>query len=114
VVRKKTYWTTTEIIEQFQVDERFINVLEKGEIVCSTCRENDPAKKYRAEEVEKLRLAKVLMEEMEVNVPGVEVVLHMRQKMIEMRRQFDAILEELARHVHAALEERKSSDRDNT
>jgi MerR family transcriptional regulator/heat shock protein HspR len=36
------------------------------------------------------------VEDLGVNLAGVDVILDMRRKMIEMRRQFDAILEDLA------------------
>ena len=107
MAKKKTYWTVTEIIETFQVDERFIRDLEDDEIVCPTCKKNDPAKLFTPDEVEKLRLAKLLIEEMEVNRPGVEVILHMRQNMIDMRRQFDTILEELAKQLQETLGRRE-------
>jgi MerR family transcriptional regulator/heat shock protein HspR len=42
---------------------------------------------------------------MEVNLPGVEVILQMRQNMLDMRRQFDDILEDLARRLHDKIEE---------
>ena len=103
MVKKKTYWTVTELIETFQVDEKFIRDLEKDEIVCPRCKKSDSAKIFPLEEVEKLRLAKLLMEEMEVNRPGVEVILHMRQNMIEMRRQFDTILADLAKQIRETL-----------
>jgi MerR family transcriptional regulator/heat shock protein HspR len=51
---------------------------------------------FSQKEREKLRLALLLMEEMEVNLPGVEIILRMRQTMDEMRKQFDDILEDLA------------------
>ena len=54
---------------------------------------------FSIQDVEKLRLVKVLMEEMDVNLAGVEVILRMRENMIAMREQFDAILEDLARHL---------------
>jgi MerR family transcriptional regulator/heat shock protein HspR len=106
MARKKTYWTVTEIIETFQVNEEFIRALEEDQIVCPTCRRSAPNKVFTPDEVEKLRLAKVLMEEMDVNLPGVEVVLHMRKNMIEMRRQFDKILEDLAQQIQESLESR--------
>ena len=43
------------------------------------------------------------MEEMDVNLPGVEVILRMRQNMIDMRRQFDDILEDLARELRKRI-----------
>ena len=64
------------------------------DIVCPTCREGASSQLFSAGELEKLRLAKILVEEMDVNLPGVEVILRIRQNMIDMRRQFDDILEE--------------------
>ena len=77
------------------------------EIVCATCKKDASDKLFTPDDVEKLRLAKVLMEEMDVNRPGVEVILHMRQNMIEMRRQFDTILADLAKQIQEALANRR-------
>ncbi|HUT69123.1 MAG TPA: chaperone modulator CbpM [Desulfatiglandales bacterium] len=95
----KEYWTITEVVEIFQIDERFLSDLEGEEIVCPTCPDDASVKLFSAIEMEKVRLAKILVEDMDINLPGVEVILRMRQGMIEMRRQFDAVLEDLARHL---------------
>jgi MerR family transcriptional regulator/heat shock protein HspR len=95
----KEFWTITEVVEIFQVDEGFLAELEQEEIICPVCREDHPAKLFSSADLEKLRLAKMLIEDMDVNLPGVEIILRMRQSMFEMRRQFDAILEDLARHL---------------
>ena len=107
MAKKKTHWTITEIVETFQVNETFIRDLEEDDIVCPTCNKNDPGKLFTPDEVEKLRLAKLLMEEMEVNRPGVEVILNMRQNMIEMRRQFDKILADLVKQLQEELAKRE-------
>jgi MerR family transcriptional regulator/heat shock protein HspR len=96
----KEYWTITEIIETIQVDEGLIEELEREEIICSTCPEGYNLRHYSAAEIDKVRLAKILMEEMEVNMPGVEVILRMRQNMLEMRKQFDAILKDLVAQLN--------------
>jgi MerR family transcriptional regulator, heat shock protein HspR len=95
----KRFWTINEVVEIFQVDERFIDELEEEDIICPLCEENPPAKLFSSADLEKLRLAKMLIEEMDVNLPGVDIILRMRQSMFEMRRQFDSILEDLARHI---------------
>jgi hypothetical protein len=41
---------------------------------------------------EKLRVITVLMQDMDVNLAGVEVILHMREDLRSMRAQFDEIL----------------------
>jgi MerR family transcriptional regulator/heat shock protein HspR len=42
--------------------------------------------------LERVRFITLLTEELEVNLPGAEVILHMRDDMIAMQRQFDEIL----------------------
>lgn len=95
----KEYWTSAEIIEIFQVDAGFISELVAEDIVCPTFRKNTPDQVFTAHELEKLRIAKILIEEMDINLPGVEVILRMRQNMLAMRKQFDDILEEISRHL---------------
>ena len=98
------YWTIKEVIEIFQVDEVFLSDLEEQEVVCPICAEGTRAKLFSTQDLEKLRFAKMLVEDMEVNLPGVEIILRMRQNMLEMRKQFDAILEELAHYLKKDLQ----------
>ena len=99
----KEFWTITEVVELLEVDERFLADLEDEEIVCPVCQEDKQAKLFPPNELEKLRLAKILMDDMGVNLAGVEVILRMKQHAVEMRRQFDAILEDLAGEFREAL-----------
>ena len=100
----KEFWTITEVLEILQVDKRFILDLEEEEIVCPTCREEESNQFFDINELEKLRLAKILVEDMGINLEGVDVILRMRQSMLEMRRQFDAILEDLAKQLQENFE----------
>ena len=101
----KEFWTVTEVVELFKIEKRFLKDLEEEDVVCPVCRDDPKVKLFSTTDLEKLRLAKILMEEMGVNLPGVEVILRMRQNMIEMRNQFDTILEDLAHHVREAFKE---------
>lgn len=83
----KKYWTVTEITRLFQVDEQFISQLEKEQIVCSTCTQKSSGRLFSDDELEKMRLAKILIEEMDVNLPGVDIIINMRQSMFDMRKQ---------------------------
>jgi MerR family transcriptional regulator/heat shock protein HspR len=96
---EKEFWTVTEIVELFHVDESFLDELEEEEILCPTCHADPPTKLFSVKELENLRLAKILVEDMGVNLPGVEVILRMRQSMFQMRKQFDMILEDLAKNL---------------
>ena len=99
----KEFWTVEEVVEIFEVDERFLQELEEEDILCPACRDEPSSRVFSTSELEKIRLAKLLVEEMDVNVAGVEIILRMRQMMFEMRKQFDDILEDLARQVHEKM-----------
>ena len=101
----KGFWTVKEVVEIFEVDEHFLQELEGEDILCPLCRDKPSFKVFSTSEHEKIRLAKLLVEEMEVNVAGVEIILRMRQTMFEMRKQFDDILEDLARQVRERMKE---------
>lgn len=96
---EKKYFSTTEIMEIFQVDEDLIIRLEQEDIICPECLGGEPFKHFSRNEIEKLRIAKMLIEDMDVNMPGVEIILRMRESMITMRRQFDDILEDLSSQI---------------
>ena len=96
---KKEFLTVTEVVEIFQIQEHFLSDLEEEEIVCPVCQKTPPTKLFPPSELEKLRLVKILHEDMGVNLPGIEIILRMRQSMFDMRRQFDLILEDLARNI---------------
>lgn len=102
---EKEFWTVKEIVELFKIDEEMISTLERDEII-SLRAESGKGRILSVSEVDKLRVAKTLMEDMDVNLPGVEVILRMRQNMFDMRRQFDDILRELADELRDALKAR--------
>lgn len=99
------YWTLSEVVEIFQVDEALLIDLEQNEILCPSCEEGTSVKRFPPADMEKVRIAKFLMEELDVNLPGVEIALRMRQTMLDMRAQFDAILEDLAGELRRGLGE---------
>ncbi|MDB4953660.1 MAG: hypothetical protein JWO36_1229 [Myxococcales bacterium] len=50
---------------------------------------------YSDEEAELVRVAHVLLRELEVNLPGVEVILRMRQEVIGLRQQMAEVIRTL-------------------
>ena len=102
---KKDLWTVTQIVEFFEIDEAFLCQLEEEDIVCPTCGDDPSSKVFPLKELEKVRLAKILVDEMGVNLAGVDVILRMRRNMIAMRKQFDGILEALAKDLRETLRE---------
>ncbi|MBF0224591.1 MAG: hypothetical protein HQK76_03965 [Desulfobacterales bacterium] len=84
-------WTYSEVLNFFNLDANFLEDLIDEEIICPMCEKNE--KNFSCSELEKLQIAKNLFEELNVNIPGIEVILGMRNTMIEMRKQFDKIIE---------------------
>jgi len=98
------YWTIEEIKERLNVGETFLAELESEEIVVSFVHPEKKTRAFSHEEIEKIRLAAMLVHELGVNLAGVEVILHMRRNMLEMRNQVDRILEYIARQVREHLD----------
>jgi MerR family transcriptional regulator/heat shock protein HspR len=94
----RKYLRITEIIEICGVGEDFILSLEQEEVIRPVTRRNQ--KLYPLDQVDRVRVAHVLINEMGVNLEGVEVALHMREQMVAMQRQFNKVLRLL-------MEERK-------
>lgn len=100
---EKDAWTIKEVIEILHVDQKLVTTLEQEDIITLITDETGREKLLPGREIDKIRVARILMEEMDVNLPGVEVILRMRQNMIDMRRQFDDILEDLARELRKRI-----------
>jgi DNA-binding transcriptional MerR regulator len=91
------YFKITEVIGICGVNEDFVLLLEREHLVEPVVLEEE--KVYPPEQVDRVRVAHLLMEEMGVNLEGAEVALHMREQMIEMQRQFGEILQRLSREL---------------
>lgn len=86
----RKYLRITEVIKICGVDEEFILHLERESMICPVVRRRQ--KLYPLDQVDRVRVAHLLIEEMGVNLEGAEVALHMREQMIAMQRQFDKLL----------------------
>jgi DNA-binding transcriptional MerR regulator len=83
----------TEVKKICDVDAKFVLRLEREQIISPIIRGRK--KVYPPDQVERVRVARLLMQEMGVNLEGIEVALHMREQMIAMQRQFTEILRRL-------------------
>jgi MerR family transcriptional regulator/heat shock protein HspR len=102
---RKRLWSITEVMETYQVNEDFLEELEQEELLCPVCRKDSPDKLFSSKDLETLRIAKILIEEMGVNLAGVEIILRMRETIYQMRYQFDDILEDLVAQIRERLRE---------
>lgn len=98
---RKRLWSITEVMETYQVNEDFLEELEQEELLCPV--KESPDKLFTSKDLETLRIAKILIEEMGVNLAGVEIILRMRETIYQMRSQFDDILEDLVAQIRGRL-----------
>lgn len=89
----KKYFQVADIVEICDVSVEFIRALEQEHLIRSVRRRR--LKCYPLDQVDRIRVAHVLVGEMGVNLAGVEVALHMREQLISMRRELTIILRRL-------------------
>ena len=80
----------TEVIKICNVDAKFVMRLEREKVIYPIVRRSQ--KFYPLDQVDRVRVARLLMEDMGLNLEGAEVALHMREQMIAMQRQFNEVL----------------------
>jgi MerR family transcriptional regulator/heat shock protein HspR len=93
----RKYLRITEVIELCCVNEDFILRLEQESLIAPIVR--DSQKLYPAGEVDRIRVARLLIEDMGVNFEGAEVALHMREQMIATQRQFNKLFRRLSQEL---------------
>ncbi|MCX5874651.1 MAG: MerR family transcriptional regulator [Deltaproteobacteria bacterium] len=99
----ETYYSRDQVLEIFGVQESFLDELEREELIICSILECAEDKVYPVDQIERIRIISTLVHELEVNLPGVEVILQMRENMILMRRQFDQILQALVKEIKLRL-----------
>jgi MerR family transcriptional regulator/heat shock protein HspR len=93
----RKYLRITEVTKICGVNRRFVTRLERERIIAPILQRNE--KFYPLDQVDRVRVARLLIEEMGVNLEGAEVALHMREQMIAMQRQFNEILRLVGREL---------------
>jgi MerR family transcriptional regulator, heat shock protein HspR len=86
----RKYFQITEVIKTCKVDRNFIQLLERESVIRPVVQRR--RKLYPRDQVDRIRIANLLIQEMGVNFEGAEVVLNMREQMIAMQRQFNEVL----------------------
>jgi MerR family transcriptional regulator, heat shock protein HspR len=97
------YYYRKQVMEIFQCDENFLERLEEEELVRSVEVESLEERVFPLDQVERIRIIRNLIQELEVNLPGVEVILTMRENMILMQDQFQQILARLVEELKTRL-----------
>jgi MerR family transcriptional regulator/heat shock protein HspR len=97
----RKYLRITVVTKFCGVNASFVARLEREKVIYPIVRRSQ--KLYPLEQVDRVRVARLLIEEMGVNLEGAEVALHMREQMIAMQRQFNEILRLLGREFRKSI-----------
>lgn len=96
------YLPLAEAAARLGCSPEFIEALEREGLI-DLKRTLDDVTVISAAGLERVRFITLLTEELEVNLPGAEVILHMRDDMIAMQRQFEEILASLVDEVKRGI-----------
>lgn len=92
------YFTRTQLVEYLQIGDDVLLALEEQEIVVRDA-PRDMSQDFSEVMFERARVAVNLIEELDVNLPGVAVILRMREDMASQRRAIDAFIKRLRETV---------------
>lgn len=89
------YMEITEILKVMEISPELLEHLREEDIICVRCFEDKPGTYISREDIEEIRIAKVLMEDLGVNIEGVDIILRLRRQIIQMQNQFQTVLRDL-------------------
>ncbi len=95
-----TYYTRKQMLELLEIDEGFLVALEREEIVLPDA-PSDAAGAFSELMLERARVAQNLVTDLEVNLPGVAVIVRMREEMSDLRQRVAELANELRRGARA-------------
>ncbi|HVN86041.1 MAG TPA: chaperone modulator CbpM [Candidatus Binatia bacterium] len=97
------YLKLSEVVRRVGIDARVVELLESEALIHPTHTLDDDVV-VSADDADRIRLARILTEELDVNLAGVEVILHMREEMVALQQQFDEILAVLVQELRRRLQ----------
>jgi hypothetical protein len=84
--------TVEQLIQILHGDrELVVSLIERGVI------EEGPGRGLAPEQVERALVSRTLVRELDVNLEGVEVILHLRERVLATQKQVGELVEELRR-----------------
>lgn len=88
------FYSRTEIIKLLEIDDGFVEALEREDIVAPDAPASETGE-FSEQMLERVRVAHNLVHDLEVNLPGVAIIVQMREEMSGLRHRLESILNEL-------------------
>jgi hypothetical protein len=86
-----TFYTRKQVIELLEIDEGFLVSLEREEVVTRDAPDESQSD-FSELMLERARVARTLMRDLEVNLPGVAVIVRLREEVSTLRRHLEQLL----------------------
>ena len=97
-------YSLRSLIEIAGVTPGFVKRLEETELIFPTFVEGEPF--YTERDIRNVFLAKDLRE-MRINFPGIEVIIEMSERMLEIRRETNEVIYRLLKRIDKNITERQ-------
>jgi hypothetical protein len=91
-----TFYTLREVCEIAGIDEGFAGELVRESILVAEASPEAP-ERYSARMLERARVARELVVELDVNLAGAAVIVRLREEVVELQRGLGALARELER-----------------
>ena len=95
-----TYYTRRQVVELLELDELFLVSLEREDIVLHDAPPEEEGE-FSERMLERARVAQNLVRDLEVNLPGVAVIVRLREEMVGLRRHMEDLLAQLGQKPRA-------------
>ena len=89
-----TFYSRQQIVQILDIRDDFLFTLEREEIVFCDAPDEHPGE-FSEQMLERARVADNLVNELEVNLPGVAVILQMRENLAALRHHLENLAREL-------------------
>lgn len=103
---KVKLYVISEAVKMTGTDEVTILSYEREGLVEPVMEEGE--RLYSDEHIERVMMIKRLIDDLGVNMAGVEVILNMREQMLSMQREFEKIIDEMKLGILKELNEYES------
>lgn len=100
--RKKTGYMISSVAESFQIHPQTLRLYERLGLLMPS-RSDGNTRLYTEEDLQRLEIILTLTRELGVNLAGVEVILHMREKLESLQMQVEEMMEFVRDQISPAL-----------
>lgn len=100
--RKKAGYMISSVAESYQIHPQTLRLYERLGLL-QPSRSDGNTRLYTDEDLQRLEIILTLTRELGVNLAGVEVILHMREKMEKMQVQVEEMMDFVREQVSPAL-----------